>query len=266
MTEPSDVVEMVRSAARPLLATDFDGTLSDIVDQPQSARPVPGAVGALGSLSSVGIEVAIVSGRPISFLAEVLTPVPDLQLVGQSGLERSSGGVRTVHPDAEASLPALQSALAEARRRRANGVDVEFKGFSFTLHYREVPDRAVDTDRLADEIAARHQLVVVPGKMSVEVRVPVEVDKGAAVRSLITDHDLVLFAGDDVVDLSAFHQLNAMTDLATVNIAVCSSETPSVVLDSADLLLESPLDFVALLDRLADSRPADVGSGSDTDG
>lgn len=253
MTNVADVVDIVCRASRPLFASDFDGTLSEIVRRPEDARPVPGAVEALKALVSVGVEVAVVSGRPISFLAQVIPSSLDAMLVGQSGLETSRAGVYTAHSDLVAAMPALEAALAEAQTK-ANGMEVEFKGFSFTIHYRDNSSLAGTADQLAQDLAARHGLVVVPGKMSVELRVPIEVDKGVAVTSLVKDHDLVMFAGDDMVDVSAFLDLKSLGGPQSLSFGVGGPETPTAVSDAVDLNLGSPTDLVNLLHELAETR------------
>jgi trehalose 6-phosphate phosphatase len=44
--------------------TDFDGTLSPIVDEPDAAAPLDGVVDALEDLAGRVARVAVISGRP----------------------------------------------------------------------------------------------------------------------------------------------------------------------------------------------------------
>jgi trehalose 6-phosphate phosphatase len=60
------VVERANVAA---LCLDFDGTLSPIVDDPNQARPLPGIVELLSPLAARFTAVAVVSGRPATYLA-----------------------------------------------------------------------------------------------------------------------------------------------------------------------------------------------------
>jgi len=80
-----------------------------------------------------------------------------------------------------------------------------------------------------------------------EVRPPVAVDKGAAVKRLrgrrhITE---ILFVGDDSSDVDAFRE-------ATVRIAVRSPEAPRALLAAADAVVEGPPDVIELLEHLAE--------------
>ncbi|MGH8991943.1 MAG: trehalose-phosphatase, partial [Acidimicrobiia bacterium] len=95
-----------------MVVVDFDGTLAPIVDDPAQARPLPGAVSALGRLAVRLARVAVVSGRPVDFLRRYLPP-PGPDLFGQYGLERLEAGRVVVAPGAREWMPAV----AEAARR-----------------------------------------------------------------------------------------------------------------------------------------------------
>ena len=85
------------------------------------------------------------------------------------------------------------------------------------------------------------------GRMVLEVRPPVPVDKGAAVVRLRGRKriDNLLFVGDDRSDLDAFRE-------ATIRIAVNSAEVPKQLIQAADAVVDGPPAVVALLDHLAD--------------
>ncbi|MFZ1177692.1 MAG: trehalose-phosphatase, partial [Mycobacterium sp.] len=73
------------AARRPAVFFDFDGTLSDIVNDPDAARPVAGATEALEKLAAQ-CPVAVLSGRD---LADVTTRVgvPGIWYAGSHGFE-----------------------------------------------------------------------------------------------------------------------------------------------------------------------------------
>jgi trehalose 6-phosphate phosphatase len=66
------------------LCLDFDGTLSPIVDDPQAVRPLPGMVELLGQLAARFAAVALISGRPVAYLAEHAAP-PGVRYPGLYG-------------------------------------------------------------------------------------------------------------------------------------------------------------------------------------
>jgi trehalose 6-phosphate phosphatase len=63
----------------------------------------------------------------------------------------------------------------------------------------------------------------------------------------------VLFAGDDLADVDAFVALDRLQSrgVMTLRVAVRGDETPSELLDAADVVVEGPRALVALLIALA---------------
>ena len=88
------------------------------------------------------------------------------------------------------------------------------------------------------------------GRKVLEIRPPVEANKGTAVRTLLEQHDLrrALYAGDDTTDLDAFHGLDGL-ELA-VRIAISSAEGPPELAAAADLVLAGPEALLELLRKL----------------
>jgi trehalose 6-phosphate phosphatase len=85
-----------------------------------------------------------------------------------------------------------------------------------------------------------------------EIRPPVEADKGTAVRALLAESaaSRALYAGDDTTDLDAFAGLASTGLDRFVRIAVVSDEAPPGLAESADLVVGSPMEMAALLARL----------------
>jgi trehalose 6-phosphate phosphatase len=83
-----------------------------------------------------------------------------------------------------------------------------------------------------------------------EVRPPLEADKGTAVRALLESSglDRALYAGDDATDLDAFRGLEGL-DVA-VRVAVVSEEGPTDLGLAADLLFGGPDELLELLRQL----------------
>lgn len=234
---------------------DFDGTLAPIVDVPAAARPDPAAADLLGRLSERWGEVAVVSGRPVSFLAEHLRGAGATRLFGLYGMERTDagGGGQQVAPGVERWRSPVGEAADELSVAVPEGVAIERKGLTVTVHWRAVPDLASSAAGLAGEVAARFGLLAHPGKMSVELRPPVEVDKGTVVAELARGLLAVLFAGDDIGDLPAFAALDRLKEqgVETLGVAVGGEEMPPEVSRVADLVAAGPADLVRLLERLA---------------
>ena len=117
-------------------------------------------------------------------------------------------------------------------------------------------------ERADDEAAARAYLTrvavaartegLVPrwGRMVLEVRPPVEADKGTAVAALVTRAAVAraLYAGDDATDLDAFSGLDGLE--LGVRVAVDSPEAPPALLAAADVVVDGPRGVLGLLRAL----------------
>ena len=240
-------------AERPALAAvvlDFDGTLSPIVDVAAEARPVDGAVELLDRLAGRLGLVAVMSGRPVDFLRLLLPP--SVALSGLYGLEVIRDGVRSDLPGAGAWREVVADVARISVDRGPEGMVVEPKGLSLTLHYRTRPDVAPAVVAWAENQAARSGLVARPAKMSVELHPPIAVDKGTALEALTAGLAAVCYAGDDQGDLPAFDALDrlAAAGVHTLRVAVASPEAPPELVERADLLVDDPGGVVALLSRL----------------
>src|SRR5699024_6256593 len=71
-----------------LIALDFDGCLAPLVDDPDTARPIPEAAAALEELSTASdVDLALVSGRPADTLIHLANPPARTWIVGSHGAE-----------------------------------------------------------------------------------------------------------------------------------------------------------------------------------
>ncbi len=265
MSEPADSgpSPTVRDALAPLLAdptaaaiiADYDGTLSPIVPDPAAARPVPGTTRVLGELARRFAVVAVVSGRPLSFLVEQLHGAPPaVRMAGLYGLERRGPDGRTVEPAAREWEPVVHEVAARLSAESPAGVLVEDKTLGVTIHWRGASDAETWAVEVAGREADRTGLRPQPGKMSIELRLPLRVDKGTAVEGLVDDCAAVMYLGDDTGDLPAFaalDRLSSATGARTVAVAVLGPETPPTVADGAQVAVGGPEEAVRVLRWLA---------------
>jgi trehalose 6-phosphate phosphatase len=240
---------------RTALLVDFDGSLAPIVERAEDARPLPAAVTVLSRLATSLGRVAVVSGRPAEFLATHL-PVAGVTFVGLYGMERLVDGSRTVDARVTPYLDDVAAALADVRTRLPADLIEPKAGVSVTLHWRPAPERSDEVLAVADEIARARGLAPLRTRMAVELRPPVDLDKGDATRALVDGFAVGAFAGDDTGDLPAFAALTeavteGMID-AAVRIGVHSPEAPPELDGAVDLLVDGPAGLTALLARVAD--------------
>jgi len=249
---------------RALLAFDFDGTLSPIVDDPGQARPHPGAVSALTALAPYVGDLAIVTGRPAGQAVELAgldraAGLERIVVLGHYGMERwyaGTGELSTLeHPPGldrvRAELPGLLDSL------QAGAAGIEDKGLSVAVHVRRLPEPTQTYERIVHpltDLAQQHGLVAEPGRLVVELRPP-GMDKGRALRSLVDElgSTVVVFTGDDLGDLAAFAEVARMRAEGLEGLLVCSGSSEQTALaEQADLVVDGPDGVVSWLTALAD--------------
>ncbi len=235
---------------RTALCLDFDGTLAPIVADPDAARPLEGTVALLGRLAGSFAAVALISGRPAGFLA-AHAAAPGVRLLGLYGLEEVRDGEVRVDPELAAAQPAVRAALADLQAApavRESGAYLEDKGNALAVHLRRVPEPERWTgpiEAIARQVAGRHGLEVLPGRLVWELKPAVRRDKGDAVRQVVASSSAaaVVVAGDDRGDLPAFEAVADLVErsgLEGLRIAVRSGEAPPDLLDRADLVVDGP--------------------------
>ena len=232
---------LARLAERPDLAAlllDVDGTLAPIVPRPGDARVPEPTRTELRRLAGRYALVACVSGRP-SQVAEEIVGVEGIRYVGEHGLE-------------------LAAEADEWTKRLADFADSvdwpaeEGKRLTISFHYRASadPESAEAFLGAVADRALKEGLRPRWGRRVLEIRPPIDADKGTAVRALLDGAGLrrALYAGDDATDLDAFRALEGL-DVA-VRVAVSSDEAPSDLGRAADLVLSGPDAVAELLGQL----------------
>jgi trehalose 6-phosphate phosphatase len=253
--------EATSNPDRAAVFLDFDGTVSDIVEIPSDARPVEGAREVLGELARRLAVVSIVSGRSAGQLLEWLGP--DIEIWGVHGAEHVVEGRVELSDFVAPFADVMAEVRAELEKRCAEldlpGILVEDKAAVVGLHYRNAPVTEEAQTRLeviASEVARAHGLKMLPGRMVIEVKPPVEFSKRDVVLRLADEHDLraAAFLGDDVGDLSAFDALDELASrgVTTVRVGVRSNESPPELLERADEVVDGPRATVAWLRSLLD--------------
>lgn len=258
---------LAANPAQALVALDYDGTLAPIVPRPDDAVAQPGIVDALSALARRGVTVAVITGRPVDAALSLggLGVVPGLVILGHYGLQRWQDG--------ELSSPEPGPGVAQARARlteyvAANdpGMAVEDKHHSVALHTRNADDPTGEFERarpMTEQLAQECDLELVPGRFVLELR-PAGTDKGGALRAVVDEvgAEAVLFGGDDLGDLPAVDTVEALRERGVHGLVVCSdsAETPALLRDAADLVVDGPPGVLAALSALEREMAAAAGS------
>jgi len=188
------------------LFLDFDGTVVDIAPQPHAVHvPQP----LIETLRWLGEEldgaVAMISGRPIAQIDELLAPLR-LAVAGVHGAERrgADGGMTllSTHPLEQVEQVARQLAAEHP------GLLVENKRGSLALHYRQAPAlEELCLQAMQDAVADSPGLSLLRGKMVVEAK-PGGASKGRAIEAFLAEPPFAgrtpVFIGDDITDEVGF--------------------------------------------------------------
>lgn len=210
LLDSEDAVARLAGEGPSLVALDFDGTLTEIVDDPAAPRLTAERRRILARLPGPSRTLAVVSGRG---LADVRARVglEEAIYVGNHGLQIEGPGIAERHPEAEAIAARLDRLLDALPDDPA--VSVEHKGLTATLHVRPRDDAALHR-RVGERIRGAVQaagFLLRPGKASWEVRPDAEAHKGRALRLLLervgVPEERALYVGDDVTDEDAFRAL-----------------------------------------------------------
>lgn len=258
MTAADATVEAVATTDTLLVALDFDGTLSPLVDEPMSARMTPGARAAVDALAMLPrTAVALVSGRSLGHLREISEhdDSSPIWLAGSHGAQFwIPGAGAQAAGDDETDIALRDRLQKEVTDRTADmqGVWIEPKEYGLGVHTRTADADTADAARsLVDQLLAaeapswrrrtghdilefsfRHE-----GKDSAVARLRERVGATA-----------VLFAGDDVTDEDALSSLDA----GDLGVRVGGGDT------AATLRVEDIDAFVAVLDDVARLRRAHI--------
>jgi trehalose-phosphatase len=245
-----------------VILLDVDGTLAPIAPHPDQAAVPARTKEILRALALArGVHVALVSGRAAAD-ARTRVGVAGLWVLGNHGLEM-------IDPDGVASEDERVRAYRGALSRVANtlapslsrwpGSYIEDKRLTLSVHYRQAGvEAATPIGELVRVAAAENGLRVTEGSMVFEVRPPVAVDKGTAVRGLAErlgagePNASIVYAGDDLTDEDAMRALRAWRPQAvTIHVRGVAG------MDSAaELVVESPAALAVWLESLAGVRGA----------
>lgn len=209
-----ELVAAVRSGKEVALFLDYDGSLAEIAQTPDDARPTHELLDILQRLTDrPNIRTTIVSGRSAEDLEMFLGIFDRLGFVAEHGARVKMPG-ESQWTDRTAELDfGWKEHVKKILKMHADstpGSFVEEKRTSLVWHHRRADPELGEwkARQLVAELStalANAPLHVRQGKKIVEIT-PQEINKGAAVASLMARHptDLAMAAGDDATDESMF--------------------------------------------------------------
>jgi trehalose-phosphatase len=250
------VASRAKTASRVIIFLDYDGTLSPVASTPELALLPPKIGEVLRKLAlRNNFEVGIISGRSLAEI-KALIGLEGLAYAGNHGLEIECRKEGFVHPAATKATSLLKELYSQLVERLAgiNGIILENKQFSLSVHYRLVAkSEAKKVKALFREVveASKKQgkVRVTEGKKVIEVRPPVDWDKGKAIEWLLShyraENSLVIFAGDDVTDEDGFKFVNQINGIS-IRVGEASALT------CADYYVHFPEELCLWLEKLVE--------------
>lgn len=208
------------------LFLDYDGTLAPIAPSPEKAALSKKMKGLLVRLSAMpGLKIAIISGRSLKDLKRRVGS-RNAVYVGNHGFEIKGPKIDFESPVSKRYTAALGK-IRNGLRKKLSGIEgafVEDKGVTLSAHYRLVDKKDIPlVKEILYETTILHEvrgdIAVRPGKMVLEVRPPVDWDKGKAALWLLARRKFFLkeeresgeilpvCLGDDVTDEDMFRAM-----------------------------------------------------------
>ena len=248
----------IRAASHVVLLSDYDGTLTPIVSRPDEAVLSTEVREKLCALAKKpAFSVGIISGRSLSEI-KAMVGIEGIYYAGNHGLEIDGPGLKFINPAAKAAQATIKDLGQQFSAKLGNieGVIVEDKGLSLSIHYRLVKKDEVNivaeifhqitSPRLRDG-----KIKVTSGKKVWEVRPPIDWHKGKAVEAIIKEMKavikyerlLTIYLGDDTTDEDAFKVIHRPQGWSIF----VGAENPS---SNADYFLNSPSEVETFLSRL----------------
>jgi trehalose 6-phosphate phosphatase len=270
MSELPDAIEALADATNSAFSDrqsavffDFDGTLSDIVNDPGAARLTAGAAEALRLLTTRR-PVAVLSGRDLADVRQRIG-LPGIWYAGSHGFELiGPGGEHHQNEAAATAVPVLEELASELRDKLGAiaGVAVEHKRFGVAVHYRNAArDRVGEVAAAVRAAGRRSALRVTTGREVIELRPNVDWDKGKTLRWVVdqirdaeSESLSPIYLGDDITDEDAF---DAVHDDG-IGIVVRHTEDGDRA-TAAQFALDSPARVSEFTKRLAQQ----IGAGVD---
>jgi trehalose-phosphatase len=208
---------IARASAR-VLMLDYDGTLAPFHIRPDLAVPYPEVAAVLEEIVRAGgTRIVIVSGRPAAELPPLLKLDPLPEIWGSHGWERLlPDGRRIVEEPANDARQTLAAATSAAASLIPEGARLEQKLASVALHWRGVPESAVQRIRTAaleawEPLTREAKVEILPFDGGVELRA-VGCNKQYAVKAVLSEtaeDTAVAYLGDDLTDEDAFRAIKA---------------------------------------------------------
>jgi trehalose-phosphatase len=240
-----DFAPRMRGVPRVCVLTDFDGTLTPLIDRPEMSELSGGVRRALEELAHHPmVTLGVVSGRSLADLM-LRVHIEGIWYVGNHGYEiRAPDGTESRFYE-DVDIRYIDGVREDLQRRTAAipGVSMEHKGPILAVHYRQVePLRVREVELAFYKVLDGHskRVMMARGNMVLEARLRGSCNKGTAVRLIrrgLPQGTLVLYFGDDITDRDAFRELQRVG--VSVQVGGAPSQLTDYTVRDPDAILEA---------------------------
>ncbi|MFC1674829.1 trehalose-phosphatase [Candidatus Omnitrophota bacterium] len=201
------------------LFLDYDGTLTPIVEHPDRALIPLEARELIRRLSKTPkCRLAIISGRSLKDLKRMVG-IEKIIYAGNHGLEIEGPKIRFESPISAGARGAMKQVKSDLEKKlsKVNGVLVEDKGLTLSVHYRQADEDDIPLIKNiftsnTQPYVTRRKIRITSGKKVFEVRPAAKWDKGKVVLWLLAREQFAsvaqnlvpIYIGDDKTDEDAF--------------------------------------------------------------
>jgi len=253
------ILEQIQKASQVLFLSDFDGTLTPIVERPEMAV-IPEEIRSLlqALAHQKRFTVGVVSGRALADLKDRVS-VDGIIYAGNHGFEIEGPGLNFVNPITEEIKPFFRiiRQILTLTLGTIKGVLVEDKGITLSVHYRQADEENAQrikslVEHAINGPAAMGIFKVTSGKKVYEVRPVVNWDKGKAIRLLMKRYGkggrksglFPIYLGDDLTDEDGFQIIEKYGNGITVHVGGNGSHS------AAQYYLRSPDEVYRFIAKL----------------
>ena len=253
------IAHKIKDANHVLLLSDYDGTLTPIVEHPEQANLSPEMKQLIQDLACQRhFTVGIISGRALADLQNKVG-ISGIIYAGNHGFEIVGPGVNFVNPLAEEMRPLLRiiQQVLTVTLGGIKGIFIENKGLTLSVHYRKVEkNEEKHVARLLDNTMGNMEdmgkIKISNGKKVYEIKPDVKWDKGKAIKLLMKKYGkggrhsslLPIYLGDDTTDEDGFNVINKYQQ--GISVFVGEEKQNSV----AQYYLKSPAEVATYLSML----------------
>lgn len=207
----AEIDEAIRKATTIWLGLDFDGTLTEHVSDPRTARLWGTNAESLSVLArSPRCRVAIITGRSIEDVHSRID-VPGLAFAGNHGLEIEQNGQRIVDPQAS-RLSAFLTEIVEKFRQVDWPIPVHVVNKGLTVAVDHFGSTQADAARVRSLVTSLlssfHEISIQEGRHGLDLRPRTHAHKGTAGSELFlrqtSGQSIAIAIGDDHTDEDLF--------------------------------------------------------------